>query len=211
MPQRSRTAQSGLGTLPGKLAWGCCPLVAGGSDRGGPAPPRALSEARPSRRVSDLRVRSPRAPSQVCVVWTAGAGGCLQGTLLALRLGLETCVSRARRCFWLVVRRLASHVHGPTRYFQVFTESDCHCLIDGPGDELYVKHALSACEIKAHPLLWGRSVSSLGSYVFLTRRFLALPPPVWVWAGAQDHLVLLHHASSPGGTHKGPPSSSSAR
>lgn len=121
---------------------------------------------------------------QVRVGRTAGGGGCLQGPLLALRLGLETCVSRARRCFWLVVRRLASHVHGPKRYFQVFTESDCHCLIDVPGDEFYVKHALSACEIKTHPPLWGRSVSSLGSYVFLTRRFLALPPPAWVWAGA---------------------------
>lgn len=163
--------------------------------------PRAPSEARPSH----PRVRSPRAPSRVRVGQTAGAGGCLWGDAARTLPGaLEMCLSRTHRFFWL--RALPPTCIGRSQYFQVFTESDFHCLMDGAGDELYVKHALSSGDMKGTPPTLGME-RLLPLLICLPHT--ALPGPAGLLRGCevgsaccQDHLVLLCQASSLG-VHKG--------
>lgn len=74
-----RDARPGRGPCQEGRCEGAAPWLLGALTGTAAAPPRSPSKARPSRRVSDLGVRSPRAPSWAGVGRTAGAEGVCRG------------------------------------------------------------------------------------------------------------------------------------
>lgn len=91
------------------------PLVPGGSDGHGCCCAQVSSKARPSRRVSDLGMRSPRAPSWVRVGRTAGAEGVCRGRCSRFARSSGNVPFPHPQVF--LVKSFTSHVHRPKPLF----------------------------------------------------------------------------------------------